>query len=236
MTSSLLRPSENFESIVEAMMRDSSQVDRNCCPLPEEIWDACHFESSPAEQRRIILHTASCVACAREWNLANKHAQKVRNVEGDSPLPSATKVLPFPARYRRGIGFVLAAVAAAGIIVLLPRKDTIEVNPESDFRGRQGENPGASTPGYKSERGSFYWPHTKGTKSYNLLIYNRDLDLIKRFGPILSAPFDLEKSIREELSEGGAFYWRIERESKQGVRELSAPMEIDVNFRFKKTN
>lgn len=234
MTSPSPRPSENFDEIVKAMMRDSSPVDRGCCPTPEELWDACHFESSPEEQRRIVLHTASCAACAREWSLSlNQTSRELVDEVGLPEQPGAEEG-PFPGRSRRVFGFVLAAVAAVGIIVLFPERDRLEVNSKSDFRGRRDLSPVRPAQAYKFEQGSFFWPQTQGSKSYKLLIYNRELDLIKRLGPILSAPYYLEESVRQDLLERGAFFWRVEWESKQGVRKLSAPIELDENYSFEK--
>lgn len=223
------RPSEDFNALIDVLEQGAENVDSSGCPSPDRIWDAANLQRSPAEQRELLLHVATCPACARDWRIARS---SLLELQEQSPLletKPSPKVVSIFARRRKLLGGSLLAVAAAGCLLLLRTPGRIAVDPHAEFRGDEGAILDLSD--YQLQKNSFSWPESPGAESYEILIYDTNLDQMRRLGPVSSQRLELSPEDTSELMSAGAMYWRVIAKTKNGQEKNSPPIQFHLSTR-----
>lgn len=183
---------------------------RDDCPEPELLWDALAGSLSPAEQRRIVDHTAECRLCAHAWRLGYEMRSGVREANRETP----------PVRSRRWPLAVAASVLLAALVAVplyfSPPPSNLRQPPRAEIVSALSEEIALSPAGFELR-----W---KGPPEaiYSVVVTTEDLRVVMRRTQLRVPELRVPAEALESLPPGATLLWQVEASLEDGTQLSSA--------------
>ena len=184
------------------------------CPPAERLWSAARGELIPETTHEVVLHTATCAACAEAWRLAVDAAREAGLDRTDAP----------PVRRPRRtawLGGAAAALVAVTVLVVALW-----------FRGRD-EPPIERGPGVIASRldekvplsrdtAVLRWTSAGASASYTVRVTSEDFDVVFERAGITGTEVTVPPDALASIGPGGHVTWQVEAVLTDGTRRQSA--------------
>lgn len=178
--------------------------DPSDCPEAERIWLSARRELGPAENERMLLHVASCPACALAWRVAQDMGPR----SAVSPREPGAR----GGGSRRWIGVAAAALVVAAVGLGIVFRPGPGGEPEAVYRTQEGRWLRSTLEeGVPLAREDFVlrWvPGPQGTL-YDVLVTSETLEPLAEVASLESAELHVSAESLEELAAGSPVLWQV---------------------------
>jgi hypothetical protein len=191
------------------------QGDGDDCPSAAAIWDSATEALGTGEaNRRVILHTVKCSACASAWRLARRIAQS------EPGMPAVVRSTPSRRWIPLAAAAVLALVAIGLGIWLAP--DGVGIEPAYRIQEKKWLESalpeGSSLP---REQCDLRWTAGPDGTTYDVNVTAEDLELVVRAFGLDRPEYRIDPHVLEGVPDGAGLLWRVTAHLPDGRRVTS---------------
>lgn len=193
------------------------------CPSAERVWMAVRGELPHLETSHIILHTATCAACAAAWRLAH-------STGADAPREPHAAAPAWRSVWVWGPGLAAAALLVTGLLGDLPLRLRESPAPVSYREGAEAAIQSLLPDGAELPRDALVlrWSPGPPGSRYNVRVMTEDLSWIAGAWSIDSTQYQVPAEAVAALAAGAKLLWQVDVDAPDQPRRTSSTFILRV--------